>query len=617
MRLTFVADDPETTPNVNDGNNATLLWTLAGTDADDFEIEDDPDIGGDDPGILRFKDGPDFEAPTDSGRNNVYEVTVQVADKAGNTASQRVKITVENVDEAGGINVLHTVPEEGARLVATLTDADRARGIRWQWYRAVTNTADLPETSCTDALNVNCLISRATSSSYTPRAYPDDRTDDDGTAMDNTDVGQTLTVVATYDDGHDRGKSEFETITTSVRAKQDPNADPAFSSATAIVEVRENATPRAVGEVGDPNTALLVTATDANNDTLNYSLSAGDTSFFTIDQNGQISVAAGVELDYETKKSYTVTVRAVDPSGRSDTIRVTINVVNVDETPELTRKGLVAVGRGSISYPENGRDRVAEYSALGPSAGSVRWSLSGRDASDFSISSRGALTFRSTPNFESPADADRDNRYELTVTARSGREQDEFDVTVDVYNVDEEGQVTVTPARGNIGTRLSAEVTDPDGAVTGVSWEWARSENGETGWTPVPGTNSDRYIIEAEDRGFFLQATAYYSDPEGGGKSASGRTGGPVLRDDDGRVTLTPAEAQAGDRVTAALTDPDGNIRNTTWQWERSESRTSGWSEIPGATQSTYTTGTLDVGNFLRVTVRYDDGDGWTKSQKR
>ena len=81
---------------------------------------------------------------------------------------------------------------------------------------------------------------------------------------------------------------------------------------------------------------------------------------------------------------------------------MTINVLDVDETPTLSRKGLVAVGRGNISYPENGRDRVADYSALGPNAGNVSWRLSGPDASDFSINSRGALTFRSTPNFESP-----------------------------------------------------------------------------------------------------------------------------------------------------------------------------------------------------------------------
>ena len=428
--------------------------------------------------------------------------------------------------------------------------------------------------------------------------------------------------MASYSDGEDNDKRAlFTTGNFVVREKPTgKNIKPVFPADSDEREVNENTTPgTAVGAVDAPDSPLPVTAEEpaaeageADPDTaFAYSLSGGDTRFFEIDPvTGQITVADGVKLDHEDKDSYTVRVTATDPSGLSGTITVTINVTDVNETPELTRQGLVAVGRGSISYPENGRDRVAEYSALGPNAGSVRWSLSGRDASDFSISSRGALTFRSTPNYESPADADRDNRYELTVTARSGRELDEFDVTVDVYNVDEQGEVRVTPTRGNIGTRLSAELTDPDGAVTGVSWEWARSENGETGWTPVPGTNSDRYIIVAEDRGFYLQATAYYSDPEGGGKSASAKTAGPVLRDDDGRVTLTPASVQVGTSVTARLTDPDGNIRNVTWQWASSESSTSGWLDIPGATSSTYTTVPDDLDMFLRATASYDDGDG-------
>ena len=324
-------------------------------------------------------------------------------------------------------------------------------------------------------------------------------------------------------------------------------------------------------------------------------------------------VGAGTELDYETKKSYRVTVKAVDPSGASDTISVTINVTDVDEVPTLTRKGLVAVGRGSISYPENDRNTVAEYSALGPNAGSVSWRLTGRDASDFSMNSRGALTFRSTPNYEAPADSDRDNTYELTITARSGRESDEFDVTVDVYNVDEEGEVRLSPTRGDIGTRITATLTDRDGTPTSVSWEWARSADGMTGWTPVPGTNSDRYILDSDDRGFYVQATAYYTDPEGGGKSASAITTAAVQEDDDGRVTLSETRPAVGDRIRATLTDPDGSITNTRWQWAYSSDGQSGWSDINGATSATYTVTTGDTRKFLRATVNYDDGDGADK----
>ena len=117
-----------------------------GRTGDDFDTRDEPTTTGDDvDGLLKFKDGPDFEAPTDSGRNNVYEVTVQATDEAGNTASQKVKITVENVGEKGMVRLSHTQPEVGVRLTASLSDPDRERSPRYQWYRAVDDTGDLTD----------------------------------------------------------------------------------------------------------------------------------------------------------------------------------------------------------------------------------------------------------------------------------------------------------------------------------------------------------------------------------------------------------------------------------------------------------------------------------------
>ena len=192
-------------------------------------------------------------------------------------------------------------------------------------------------------------------------------------------------------------------------------------------------------------------------------------------ETGQISVAVGVELDHETKDRYSVTVRAVDPSGLSDTIRVTINVTDVDETPTLSRTGLVAVGTREHQLP--GERQGQGGGLLGAGAECRQRKLEAQRARRLRLlhkQPRGAESFRSTPNFESPADSDRDNVYELTVAARSGRELDELDVTVDVYNVDEEGEVKLTPTRGTIGARITAEMTDPDGDPTSVSWEWSQ-----------------------------------------------------------------------------------------------------------------------------------------------
>ena len=79
----------------------------------------------------------------------------------------------------------------------------------------------------------------------------------------------------------------------------------------------------------------------------------------------------------------------------------------------------------------------------GADASGAVLSLGGTDASAFSLSSGGDLTFRSSPNFESPADQGSDNTYNVTISARSGDLSTSRIVTVNVTNVDEPGTVTV------------------------------------------------------------------------------------------------------------------------------------------------------------------------------
>ena len=68
----------------------------------------------------------------------------------------------------------------------------------------------------------------------------------------------------------------------------------------------------------------------------------------------------------------------------------------------------------------------------------ITWSPSGRDGGDFTIDREtGLLTFRTLPDYERPADSNRDNVYELTVRAHDGRNYGYFDVAVTVEDVNE------------------------------------------------------------------------------------------------------------------------------------------------------------------------------------
>ncbi|MBS0172305.1 MAG: cadherin domain-containing protein, partial [Nitrospira sp.] len=104
----------------------TLTYSLSGgVDASKFTIDSNT-------GALRFTTAPNFEAPTDSGTNNVYNVTVQVSDGNGGIDTQAIAVTVTNVNEAPTDLSLsaNTVAENAANgtVVGTIIGVDPDAG---------------------------------------------------------------------------------------------------------------------------------------------------------------------------------------------------------------------------------------------------------------------------------------------------------------------------------------------------------------------------------------------------------------------------------------------------------------------------------------------------------
>ena len=103
-----------------------------------------------------------------------------------------------------------------------------------------------------------------------------------------------------------------------IRRRPDTNNDPEFPAATATRRVPD-------GTAAGENIGPLVAATDADNDTLTYSLGGADASSFSIDTgSGQLLTRAA--LDAATKATYSVTVTANDGNGGTASVDVTITV---------------------------------------------------------------------------------------------------------------------------------------------------------------------------------------------------------------------------------------------------------------------------------------------------
>ena len=472
---TYTATDPE--------NAGVITWSLAtGDDAEDFEIDKAS-------GVLTFAETPDYENEADGDNNNEYTVTVVATDADGMTTNKAVTVTVTNVDEAGTVTLSPVAPYPGITLTATPSDLDSAEGItgaEWQWSRSRSKSGSYN------------AIDDAEEATYSPVS---------------DDVGFYLRATVTYTDGHGPDKSAMATSAHTVQAINLPNNPPVFpdqdsempldQSDEAARMVEENT---AAGEdVGAP-----VAAGDSDDDILTYTLGTDAANMaFDIDQaTGQIKTKA--DLDFDTTESYDVTVTATDPAGATDSIRVTITVTDVNEPPDIT--GAVA------DYDENGTDDVADFTAADPerAVGAIIWDLSGADASLFDLSQGGVLTFKVSPNYEMPGDADKDNTYEVTVGAKDtdgirGTE----DVEVKVANVNEDGTVTLSAVQPRVGVSLTASLTDIDGPVSAVKWQWSNNNDN------IADATSDTYTPVATDVGRTLRATATYTDPQGPDHMAS------------------------------------------------------------------------------------------------
>ena len=232
-----------------------------------------------------------------------------------------------------------------------------------------------------------------------------------------------------------------------VSITRNANSPPEFpSSETGTRSMDENTPPGR--NIGSP-----IAATDADNDRRTYSISGTDAAHFdVVASSGQLRTKRA--LDRESRDSYTFTVSVTDGKDAhgnadptiDDMISVTVTVNDVDEGPTVT-------GETEPSVDENTENFSRIYTGADPegAVSTISWSLSGTDRGDFNVDSNtGELTFRNAPDYEAPADSNRDNEYLVTVVAT---DQDSLKgtlaVTVTVYGVNEPPTVTGIETTGS------------------------------------------------------------------------------------------------------------------------------------------------------------------------
>ena len=564
---TYAATDPE------DPDLEITRWSVTGPDGGDFAINEDGD--------LTFRNPPDHERPADSGRDNVYEVTVRASDGRVYGAHD-VTVTVEAVDEAPefrrGSKDSFSYRENGTAALYTYRATD-PEGAEVAWSVSGADGGAFTIDRNTGVLNF--------------REPPDH----DDPADDGRDNEYLVTVVATDQTGRAANLPVTVTVT-------DVNEGPeiAETGTNTAITVREN----------HDEVLATYTATDPEDQPVTrWSVTGRDGGDFAINESGELTFRNPPDherpADSNRDSVYEVTIRASD--GRYyGTLNVTVTVLAVDEAPEFQRNT-----QDSFVYPENGASAIYTYRATDPEGSAVAWDLSGTDSSAFSIGKTGVLTFSSPPDYEDPADTDDDNVYDVTVEATDGTGKTaRLVVTVTVTNLTDARAVIRGTAQ--VGRTLTAEtsgIPDEDRRdKVDFSYQWLADE------TDIEGATDSTYEITEKDEGKTIKVRVTFTDNAGKEETLTSAATAPVKPAQSNEpATGLPTingTAQVGETLTAdtsGISDADGMTNAVLrYQWTRRDSDTD--EDIQGATDSTYEVSDEDEGKTIRLMVSFSDDRG-------
>ena len=282
---------------------------------------------------------------------------------------------------------------------------------------------------------------------------------------------------------------------------------------------------------------------------------AADADDFSISAAGVLSFEEvpdfGSPADDGQDNVYEVTVAAqalINGLPVTGTLGVTVTVTAANQAPTLS-------GPTVISYAENGTQAVGAFTVTNKPAAGITWALddADADADDFSISG-GVLSFASPPDFETRADDDRNNVYEVTVEASDGTDTDTLDVTVTVTDVNE--PPTSSDRRVSTDEDTDYSFTANDFAFADVD---ANGALDHVKITSLPG--NDKGIL-------WLDVDGNDADVDGDGDNddviESGELDRTVLTADIDKLTYTaPADANGNPFVTFTFKVNDGAADST------------------------------------------------------
>ena len=338
-------------------------------------------------------------------------------------------------------------------------------------------------------LNETASLDYESKNTYSVRIFVKDSLDPHGEADDSNDANRLVTIHVT----------DVEEAGSVVLSSDSPNVD-------------EEITP----ELSDPDGSIT-------NLTWKWQTADSAESTMWTDISGATSasytpVAGDIDKFLRAMASYD----DGEGSGKDAIGTATNAVERLDNEPPEFDEG--ASTTRSLEENSVAGTRVgAVVSATDPDGDSLTYSLvSGPDSGLFEIDgSTGRLEVASGAVLDYESDASLEVELEVSDGRAADASQDTavdatISLTINLINVDEPGSVSLSSNEPEVGTSITAALTDQD-LVSSSEWHWEKSQDGVSGWNAIPGAATDSYMPTTSDEGMWLRAMVDYTDGEGFG----------------------------------------------------------------------------------------------------
>ncbi|WP_442264688.1 PKD-like domain-containing protein [Tenacibaculum sp. ZS6-P6] len=502
-----------------------------------------------------------FPSTTSSG-TTYYQVIVSDTGTGCNSVTSLEAVVIVNQDPTITAQPLtsQTICVDATPSDLSVTATGGVDGLSYQWQSS--------STSGTGFTN----ISGATNSTYTPST---------------TSSGTTYYQVIVSDTG--TGCNSVTSLEAVVIVNQDPTitAQPLTSQTICV-----DATP----------SDLSVTATGGV-DGLSYQWQSSSTS-----GTGFTNISGATNSTYtpSTTSSGTTYYQVIvsDTGAGCNSVTSLEAVVIVNQDPTITAQPLTSQTICVDATPSD----LSVTATGGVDGLSYQWQSSSTSGTGFNNIS-GATNSTYTPSTTSSG-----TTYYQVIVSDTGAGCNSVTSLEAVVTVNQDPTITAQPLTSQT---ICVDATPSDlsvtatGGVDGLSYQWQSSSTSGTGFTNISGATNSTYTPSTTSSG-----TTYYQvivSDTGAGCNSVTSLETVVIVNQDPTITAQPLTSQT---ICVDATPSDlsvtatGGVDGLTYQWQSSSTSGTGFTNISGATNSTYTPSTTSSGTTYYQVIVSDTGAG-------